>query len=86
MCSINDRFNLLARSPSKRKVEGSSAPAERYQKQLTRKKVETFPHSAQYRSDVGINKHNQIEILYLSRRVFYAFFFIKHGNWRTRLG
>ena len=40
MCSINDRFNLLTRSPSKRKVEGSSAPAERYQKQLTRKKVE----------------------------------------------
>ena len=40
MCSIDDRFNLLARSLSKRRVEGSSAPAERYQKQLTRKKVE----------------------------------------------
>ena len=40
MCSINDRFNLLARSPSKRKVKGCSALAERYQKQLTRNKVE----------------------------------------------
>ena len=38
--SIDDRFNLLARSLSKRKVDGYVAPAERYQKQLTREKVE----------------------------------------------